>query len=242
MIATPSRSGGAAGRRPVLGAAAGGAALLLARWGTAAAQTATPTGTTRDIVGTLSAAGQFATLVRALQAAGLVDTLKGAGPFTVFAPTDAAFAKIPAEQFNAIVTNPDQLTKILTYHALTGRVPASQVAAQSSLNTVQGEPIRVAVQGGTVTLNGNARVVQADIAATNGIIHAVDTVLVPPSLTTPAPTPAPSTPANPNVARDGQTLASQPQSVQQLFQAVWGDQAGARWAEEHNAELSRAGR
>jgi uncharacterized surface protein with fasciclin (FAS1) repeats len=241
MVVPPFRPGHAAGRRRAIWTAAGGAALLLARWSAAAAQTATPTGATRNILDTL-AAGQFTTLVRALQAAGLTDTLRGAGPFTVFAPTDAAFAKIPADQFNAILTNPDQLTKVLTYHAVAGRVPISQVAAQSSFNTVQGEPIRVAAQGGAVTLNGTSRVVQADIAATNGLIHAVDTVLVPPSLATAAPTPAPSTPANPNVARDGQTLAAQPQSVQQLFQAAWGDQAATRWVEEHNAELSRAGR
>jgi hypothetical protein len=87
-------------------------------------------------------------------------------------------------------------------------------------------------------------VLQTDIQATNGIIHVIDTVLIPPSLSAPAPAPTAPAPtaSNPNVARDGQTLAGQPQSVQQLFQVTWGDRAAARWAEEHNAELARAGR
>src|SRR5688500_1013659 len=105
--------------------------MLLARWTPALAQTPTPA-PTRDIVDTAIAAGQFTTLVRAVQAAGLVDTLKGPGPFTVFAPNDAAFAKIPTEQLNAILANREQLTKILTYHVVSGRVPASQVVTLTS--------------------------------------------------------------------------------------------------------------
>ena len=225
-------------RRHVLAAAAGAAALLVP-WGTAAAQTATPTASTRDLVDTAVAAGQFTTLAAALQAAGLVETLKGPGPFTVFAPTDAAFAKLPAAQLNAILADRALLTKLLTYHVAAGRLPASEVVARTSIATVEGEPVAVAAQGSTVVLNGNARVLATDVAARNGLIHVIDTVLVPPSVAAPAPPPAP---ADPTVARDGQTLAAQPASVQQLFRSTWGDQAATRWAQEHDTEPGRGGR
>ena len=159
---------------------------------------------------------------------------KRQGPFTVFAPTDAAFAKLPPEQLNAILADRALLTKILTYHVAAGRLPASEVVTRTSIATVAGEPVSVAVHGSTVVLNGTARVLATDVAARNGLIHVIDTVLVPPSVATPAP-------AAPNVARDGQTLAGQPAAVQQLFRATWGDQAATRWAQEHNGELSRAG-
>ena len=128
-----------------------------------------------DLVDTAVQNGSFTTLARALQAAGLVDTLKGPGPFTVFAPTDAAFAKLPPEQLNAILADRALLTKILTYHVAAGPLPASEVVTRTSIPTVEGEPVSVAVQGSTVVLNGNARVLATDVAARNGLIHAIDT-------------------------------------------------------------------
>jgi LPXTG-motif cell wall-anchored protein len=135
----------------------------------------------RDIVDTAVGAGQFTTLARALQAAGLVETLKGPGPYTVFAPTDAAFAKLPPGTLDSLLANPAQLRAVLTYHVVPGRVTAAQVAGLSTATTVQGEPIRITATGGTVRIN-NATVTQADVMASNGVIHVVDTVLLPPSL------------------------------------------------------------
>ena len=137
-----------------------------------------------DLVDTAVQNGSFTTLAAALQAAGLVDTLKGPGPFTVFAPTDAAFAKLPAGTLDALLANPAQLRAVLTYHVVPGRVLAADVVGRSSAPSVQGEPIRIAVSGGTVRLNGTATVAQADVVATNGVIHVIDTVLLPPSLST----------------------------------------------------------
>ncbi len=136
----------------------------------------------RDIVDTAVAAGNFSTLARALQAAGLVDTLKGPGPFTVFAPTDAAFAKLPQAQLNALLNNPAQLRAVLTYHVVPGRVTAADVVRLSNAQTVQGERIAINVTGNTVRLNNSAAVTQTDIRASNGVIHVIDTVLLPPSL------------------------------------------------------------
>ena len=137
----------------------------------------------RDVVDTAVAAGQFTTLARALQAAGLVDTLKGAGPYTVFAPTDAAFNKLPAGTLDQLLANPQQLRAVLTYHVVPGRVTAAQVAQLQSATTVQGEAVRISASGGTVRLNTSATVTQADVAASNGVIHVIDTVLLPPSMT-----------------------------------------------------------
>jgi uncharacterized surface protein with fasciclin (FAS1) repeats len=202
-------------------------ALLAAPSATAHAQT-TPAAmaATRDIVDTAAAAGQFTTLARALTAAGLVDTLKGPGPFTVFAPTDAAFAKVPADQLNALLADPAQLRAVLTYHVAAGSVPASQVLDLASAKTVQGEPVAIGVRGDAVYLNGTTRVAQTDVQASNGLIHVIDTVLLPPSI-------APRT-----VARDGQSLDSQAPGVQTLFRGTWGDRAAARWVEEHEVALS----
>ena len=138
----------------------------------------------QDIVDTAMAAGQFSTLARALQAAGLVETLKGPGPFTVFAPTDAAFAKVPAATLNALLADQARLRAVLTYHVSAGRVTAADVTRLTSAPTVQGEQIRIAVSGGTVRLNGSATVTQADVMASNGVIHVIDTVLMPPSTLT----------------------------------------------------------
>ncbi len=135
----------------------------------------------KDIVDTASSNGNFKTLVAALKAAGLVDTLKGKGPFTVFAPTDAAFAKLPAGTIENLLKpeNKAQLAKILTYHVLSGKVMSTDVATKIiDVKTVQGQTLKV--NGGyVITLNGVSTVVIADIVTDNGVIHVIDTVLLP---------------------------------------------------------------
>ncbi|MCU0941257.1 MAG: fasciclin domain-containing protein [Hydrogenophaga sp.] len=130
----------------------------------------------KDIVDTAVAAGSFKTLVTAVQAAGLVDTLKGPGPFTVFAPTDEAFAKIPKAQLDALLKDKAKLTAVLTYHVVPGKVMAKDVKA-GKVKTVQGGEITVGTMGG-VTVD-NAKVVSTDVAASNGVIHVIDTVIMP---------------------------------------------------------------
>ena len=130
----------------------------------------------KDIVDTAVAAGNFKTLATALQAAGLIDTLKGKGPFTVFAPTDAAFAKIPKDQLDALLKDKAALTKVLTYHVVAGKVMAKDVKA-GKVKTVQGGELTVATTGG-VTVDG-AKVSATDIAADNGVIHVIDSVVMP---------------------------------------------------------------
>ena len=132
--------------------------------------------TAADIVDTAVSAGNFKTLVTAVQAAGLVDTLKGPGPFTVFAPTDAAFAKIPKAKLDALLADKAALTKLLTYHVVPAKVMAADVKA-GQVKTVEGSAVTLATQGG-VTVNG-AKVVSADVVASNGVIHAIDTVIMP---------------------------------------------------------------
>lgn len=135
----------------------------------------------KDIVDTAIEAGQFKTLAAALEAAGLVATLKGEGPFTVFAPTDEAFAKLPAGTVENLLKpeNKDKLTAILTYHVVPGRVMAADVAGIDEAKTVNGKMIDVEVDGNSVKVN-DAAVTAADIAASNGIIHIVDKVILPP--------------------------------------------------------------
>jgi uncharacterized surface protein with fasciclin (FAS1) repeats len=130
-----------------------------------------------DIVDTAVAAGQFNTLVKAVKAAGLVDTLKGNGPFTVFAPTDAAFAKLPAGTVESLHKDQDKLAKILTYHVVPGKVMSSEVTT-GAVPTVQGQPLNVVVERGRVKVN-EAQVVKADVLASNGVIHVIDTVVLP---------------------------------------------------------------
>ncbi len=130
-----------------------------------------------DIVDTAVAAGQFNTLVTAVQAAGLVETLKSAGPFTVFAPTDEAFAKIPADTLNAVLADQEKLTAILTYHVVAGKVLASDVVNLTSATTVQGGSLAIDASNG-VKIN-DATVIQPDIECDNGVIHVIDTVLMP---------------------------------------------------------------
>src|SRR5688572_5905495 len=131
----------------------------------------------KDIVDTAVAAGSFKTLATALQAAGLVDTLKGDGPFTVFAPTDAAFAKLPAGALDALVKDKQKLAAVLTYHVVPGKVMAAQVKP-GKVKTVQGESLSVSSQGGSVMVD-DAKVVKTDIGASNGVIHVIDTVILP---------------------------------------------------------------
>ncbi len=130
----------------------------------------------KDIVDTAVSAGSFKTLVAAVQAAGLVDTLKGPGPFTVFAPSDEAFAKIPKAQLDALLQDKAKLTAVLTYHVVPGKVMAKDVKA-GKVKTVQGGEITVGTMGG-VTVD-NAKVVATDVAASNGVIHVIDTVIMP---------------------------------------------------------------
>ncbi len=131
----------------------------------------------KDIVDTAVAAGNFKTLAAALQAAGLIDTLKGKGPFTVFAPTDEAFAKIPKADLDALIADKAKLTKVLTYHVVGGKVMASDVVKLKDAKTVEGQMVMINSSNG-VTIN-NAKVIKADIATSNGVIHVIDTVLLP---------------------------------------------------------------
>ena len=133
-----------------------------------------------DIVDTAVAAGDFTTLAAALQAGGLIDTLKSEGPFTVFAPNDAAFAKLPAGTVDSLLLpeNKDKLVAILTYHVVPGKVDAADVVGLSSAATANGERLSIRVEGDSVFVN-DSRVVATDIDASNGIIHVVDTVILP---------------------------------------------------------------
>ena len=132
----------------------------------------------KDIVDTAVAAGNFKTLAAALQAAGLVETLKGKGPFTVFAPTDEAFAKLPAGTVEALLKDKEKLTKILLYHVVSGNVMAKDVVKLKTAKTVQGSSVKITVKDGKVMVD-NANVVKTDIAASNGVIHVIDSVIIP---------------------------------------------------------------
>jgi uncharacterized surface protein with fasciclin (FAS1) repeats len=151
-------------------------AVLLALGTTAVAQA--PQG---DIVETAVGAGQFKTLVALVQKAGLVDTLKGAGPFTVLAPTDKAFAKLPKSLVAKVTGDKALLTKILTYHVIAGKVRSTDLKNGLKAKTVEGETVTVSLHGKDVRFN-KSKVVLANVEATNGVIHAIDTVLIPPSL------------------------------------------------------------
>ena len=151
---------------------------------TAAAPSTAPSASaamTKDIVETATEAGSFKTLLTAVKAAGLVETLQGKGPFTVFAPTDAAFAALPAGTLDGLLKDPAALKKILLYHVVSGSVRSDQVVGLTSATSVEGSPVAIAVKDGTVYLNDSAKVVTADVMATNGVIHVIDTVLLPPA-------------------------------------------------------------
>ena len=136
----------------------------------------------KDIVDTAVGAGSFNTLVAAVKAAGLVDTLKGPGPFTVFAPTDDAFKKLPPGTVEDLLKpeNKAKLTAILTYHVVPGKMMAAEVVKMKSLKSVQGSPIKVTVKGDKVMV-AKATVVKTDVMASNGVIHVIDTVMMPPA-------------------------------------------------------------
>jgi uncharacterized surface protein with fasciclin (FAS1) repeats len=131
-----------------------------------------------DIVGVASAAGSFNTLLAAAKAAGLVETLQSEGPFTVFAPTDEAFGKLPEGMIDDLLANPDKLKQILLYHVVPGKVMAKDVVGLTSATTAQGSDVAVAVKGDVVMIN-NAKVLKTDVMASNGVIHVIDTVIVP---------------------------------------------------------------
>lgn len=134
----------------------------------------------KDIVDTAVDAGSFNTLATALEAAGLVETLKGDGPYTVFAPTDEAFAKLPDGTVETLLKpeNKDQLVAVLTYHVVPGTVTAEQVVTLTEAKTVNGEMVEIAVVDGAVKVD-DAQVIQADVMTSNGVIHVIDTVLIP---------------------------------------------------------------
>ena len=134
----------------------------------------------QDIVDVAVDNGSFTTLVAAVEAAGLVDTLKGEGPFTVFAPTDEAFAALPEGTVEALLEDIPALTDILLYHVVPGKVMAAEVVTLSSADTVLGEPVTITVDGDTVMVN-DAQVIITDVEASNGVIHVIDAVLIPPA-------------------------------------------------------------
>ena len=137
----------------------------------------------KDIVSTAVGAGQFKTLASLLTKAGLVKTLQGKGPFTVFAPTDAAFAKVPKATLAKLGADPMLLKSVLLYHVVSGKVPAGTVVTLNgkSAKTVNGAPVKISVKGGKVYLNGSTLVTKTDIKASNGTIHVINKVLLPPT-------------------------------------------------------------
>lgn len=166
-----------------IAALAASAALMTA--GTASATTHAPAAKThKTIVQVAKGAPQFSTLVSLIRKAGLVGVLSGKGPFTVLAPTNAAFAKVPKATLKALAADKALLVKVLTYHVIPGRAPASAVVKLSgrTVATVEGSTIAVSVSHGKVYLNGRTRVTKTDIAASNGVIHRINRVLLPPDL------------------------------------------------------------
>ena len=133
----------------------------------------------KNIVQTAVAAGQFKTLVKLVQKAGLAGALSGSQKLTVFAPTDAAFAKVPKKTLEALLANPKKLKAVLLYHVLSGVVPASKVVKLSSAKTLEGASVKIAVRGGSAYVN-NAKVTKTNVFASNGVIHVINAVLIPP--------------------------------------------------------------
>ena len=142
---------------------------------------ATPAPTPGDIVATATAAGSFGTLLEAATVAGLVETLQGEGPFTLFAPTDAAFAALPAGTLEGLLADPEALKQILLYHVVSGKVMSTDVVMLTEATSVEGSTIAISVVDGVVTLNGTAKVVTVDVEASNGVIHVIDAVILPPA-------------------------------------------------------------
>ena len=160
--------------RNIIASAAVAAGLVIGAPGVASGQDAP----TMNIVETAVSAGSFNTLVAAVQAADLVETLSGPGPFTVFAPTDEAFAQIPEDQLNALLADKEALTAVLTYHVVAGKVMAADVVELSTAETVNGQSVDIHVMDGKVMIDG-AEVVSADIETTNGVIHVINKVILP---------------------------------------------------------------
>ncbi|MDJ0497184.1 MAG: fasciclin domain-containing protein [Acidimicrobiia bacterium] len=136
---------------------------------------------TRTTVVDVAVDNQFDTLVAAVQAAGLVETLQGDGPFTVFAPTEEAFAALPEGTLESLLEDPEALAEILTYHVVSGKVLAEDVVGLTSATSVQGSDIGIEVVDGGVVLNGSANVVATDVEADNGVVHVIDAVILPPA-------------------------------------------------------------
>lgn len=153
-------------------------AVFFAVVATVTAGTTTYNFNKKDIVDTAVKAGDFETLVTAVKAADLVETLKGEGPFTVFAPSDSAFAKVPSDTLNGLLDDKQALTNVLTYHVVAGKVLAEDVVKLSSATTVQGQDVSIEVKDGKVFVDG-AQVVSTDIQASNGVIHVIDSVILP---------------------------------------------------------------
>jgi uncharacterized surface protein with fasciclin (FAS1) repeats len=153
-------------------------AMLLVGICSGASNSMTPSAGEKKIVDTAVAAGNFKTFVTALQTAGLADTLKGNGPFTIFAPTDEAFAKIPKDQLDSLMANKTQLAALLAYHVAPGKFMSADLKNGMMIKTIPGESLIISLTNGDVMAN-NAKVVQVDIIGTNGVIHAIDTILIP---------------------------------------------------------------
>jgi uncharacterized surface protein with fasciclin (FAS1) repeats len=148
---------------------------------TAAAATETTEAMVENTIVDVAINNGFTTLVAAVQAAGLVETLSGEGPFTVFAPTDEAFAALPEGTLDDLLADPEALAEILTYHVVSGEVLAADVVGLTSATTVQGSDIAIEVVDGGVVLNGSANVITTDVDASNGVVHVIDAVILPPT-------------------------------------------------------------
>jgi uncharacterized surface protein with fasciclin (FAS1) repeats len=135
----------------------------------------------KDIVETATEADSFSTLLTAATAAGLVETLQGEGPYTVFAPTDEAFAALPAGTLEGLLADKEALKDVLLYHVVSGAVTSDQVVGLTSADSVEGSPITISVKDGMVYLNDSAKVVTPDVMASNGVIHVIDQVILPPA-------------------------------------------------------------
>ena len=146
-----------------------------------AAPSASPAAMSKDIVETATEADSFSTLLTAATAAGLVETLQGEGPYTVFAPTDEAFAALPAGTLEGLLADKEALKDVLLYHVVSGAVTSDQVVGLTSANSVEGSPIAISVKDGMVYLNDSAKVVTPDVMASNGVIHVIDQVILPPA-------------------------------------------------------------
>lgn len=174
----------AAGAQPT--PATSGTAAMVATNAAATTPEADGAMVTDDVLAAAEADPRFSTFVTAVEAAGLEDTLKGAGPYTLFAPTNEAFASLPAGVLEQLLADPAMLEKILTYHVANGKLNATQVASETSLTTVEGSSINVSGSGTALELNNDAKVISTEIDADNGVIHVIDKVLLPPDVTLPA--------------------------------------------------------